>query len=158
MTARAVEIFLTRPRIVREEGDRLLPYDDATGKPVVAPVGKLSWGWGFNLMACGSEELFEVMARFLVTKVDTELTASVVNGVQWYAGLSLEPTRQSVFLDVAYNAGVYGEVHGFPHMIAYAIARDWPNCAAQCKVADAKLDASRYAPLRQLLLHGDTPA
>ena len=25
-----------------------MPYDDATGKNVVAPVGKLSWGWGFN--------------------------------------------------------------------------------------------------------------
>lgn len=153
MTSRAVEIFLSRGRIVREEGDRLLPYDDATGKPVVAPVGKLSWGWGFNLMACGSEELFEVMARHLVTKVDNELSAYA-----WYAGLSNEPTRQSVFLDVAYNAGVAGEVHGFPRMTQYAGLRDWPNCAAQCKVADTKLDASRYAPLRQLLLHGDTPA
>ena len=156
MSARAVEIFLSRPRIVREEGDRLKPYDDKTGKDVVAPVGNLSWGWGFNLMQCGSEELFEVMARYLVTKVDAELTASIVNGVRWYAGLDSEPTRQSVFLDVAYNAGVAGEVHGFPKMIGYAIARDWPNCAAQCKVLDARLDAQRYAPLRQLILNGDT--
>jgi hypothetical protein len=153
MSSRAIEIFLSRPRIVREEGDRLLPYDDATGKNVVAPVGKLSWGWGFNLMACGSEGLFEVMARYLVTQVDNELSK-----LPWYASLGSEPTRQSVFLDVAYNAGVAGEVHGFPEMCRYAGLRDWPNCAAQCKVANVNLDASRYAPLRQLLLHGDTPA
>lgn len=151
MSSKAVEIFLARPRIVREEGDRLLPYDDATGRPVVAPVGKLSWGWGFNLMACGDEGLFEVMARYLATKVDTALSLQA-----WYGGLTNEPTRQSVFLDVAYNAGVYGEVHGFPEMTRYAGLRDWPNCAAQCKVANASLDASRYAPLRQLIINGDS--
>lgn len=151
MSAKAVELFLSRPRIVREEGDKPKPYDDATGLPVVAPKGFLSWGWGFNLMACGSEGLFEVMARYLVTQVDTELSKQ-----GWYASLGSEPTRQSVFLDIAYNAGVTGELHGFPKMIAYAAARDWTNCAAQCKVADARLDASRYAPLRQLILSGDT--
>lgn len=151
MSAQAVEIFLARPRIVKEEGDRLLPYDDATGKNVVAPVGKLSWGWGFNLMQCGSEGLFEVMARYLATQVDTELSQGA-----WYASLTNEPTRQSVFLDVAYNAGVAGEVKGFPKMVQYAAARDWPNCASQCKVADARLDASRYAPLRQLIINGDS--
>lgn len=151
MSSHAVEIFLARPRIVREEGDRLKPYDDATGLPVVAPKGFLSWGWGFNLMACGSEGLFEVMARYLVTQVDTELSK-----FPWYSSLTNEPTRQSVFLDVAYNAGVYGEVHGFPKMIAYAVARDWQNCAGECKVADARLDASRYAPLRQFIINGDT--
>lgn len=151
MSAQAIELFLARPRIVREEGDKQFPYDDATGKPVVAPVGKLSWGWGFNLMACGDEGLFEVMARYLATKVDTALSL-----YPWYVGLTPEPTRQSVFLDVAYNAGVYGEVHGFPKMIAYATVRDWPNCAGQCKVADARLDASRYAPLRQFIINGDS--
>lgn len=150
MSTKAVEIFLSRPRIVREEGDKLKPYDDATGLPVVAPRGFLSWGWGFNLMACGSEGLFEVMARYLVTQVDAELSK-----LPWYVSLTNEPTRQSVFLDVAYNVGVAGEIHGFPTMIHYAGLRDWPNCAAQCKVANESLDASRYAPLRQLLLHGD---
>lgn len=153
MSSRAVELFLARPRIVREEGDRLLPYDDATGKPVTAPIGWITWGWGFNLHTCGSEGLFEVMARYLVTRIDVELSRQA-----WYAGLTSEPTRQSVFLDVAYNAGIAGLLRGFPHMIGYATARDWINAAAQCKVADESLDASRYAPLRQLILHGDTPA
>ena len=150
MSARAVQIFLQRSRIVREEGDRLKPYDDATGKPVVAPVGNLSWGWGFNLMACGSEGLFLAMATYLVTALDTQLSQQ-----PWYAGLSSEPTRQSVFLDVAYNSGADLE-HHWPKMTAYAEARDWPNCAAQCTVARSDLDNSRYAPLRALIIAGDT--
>lgn len=151
MSARAVELFLARPRIVKEEGDRLLPYDDATGKLVTAPIGWITWGWGFNLHTCGSEGLFEVMARYLATQVDMELSKSA-----WYAQLTNEATRQSVFLDVAYNAGVAGEVKGFPKMIAYATARDWIKCAGECKVENARLDASRYAPLRQLIINGDS--
>lgn len=150
MSTKAIEIFLSRARIVREEGDRLLPYDDATGKNVVAPVGKLSWGHGYNLMACGSEGLFAVMDRYLVAQIDDQL-----GRYDWYRAMEAEPTRQSVFLDVAYNNGVGGLLH-FPAMIAYSVAREWQKCAGECKVADAKLDASRYAPLRQLLTNGDS--
>jgi len=150
MSRAAVLKFLARPRIVREEGDRLLPYDDATGHDVVAPMGNLSWGWGFNLMACGSEGLFLVMADYLVTQLDNHLSQQA-----WYASLSSEPTRQSVFLDVAYNSGEDLK-HHWPKMVACAEVRDWPGCAAQCKVARPDLDKSRYAPLRALILAGDT--
>lgn len=150
MSRAAVLKFLGRDRIVREEGDKLLPYDDATAKPVVAPVGNLSWGWGFNLMACGSEGLFYVMADYLVSQLDAHLSQQA-----WYASLSSEPTRQSVFLDVAYNSGEDLK-HHWPKMVAAAGVRDWTECAAQCKVARPDLDKSRYAPLRALILAGDT--
>lgn len=150
MSRAAVLKFLARDRIVREEGDKQLPYDDVTAKPVVAPVGNLSWGWGFNLMQCGSEGLFYVMADYLVSQLDTHLSQEA-----WYASLGSEPTRQSVFLDVAYNSG--GDLrHGWPKMVGCATVRDWPGCAAQCKVARPDLDKSRYAPLRALILAGDT--
>jgi GH24 family phage-related lysozyme (muramidase) len=148
MSQKAIDLFLAR--IKREEGDRLLPYDDATAKPVTAPVGNLSWGHGYNLMQCGSEGLFAVMDAYLAGECEKALRA-----YDWYCELDTEPARQSVFLDIAYNAGVHGLLH-FPKMLGYAHARDWPNCAAQCKVADARLDASRYAPLRALLQSGDT--
>lgn len=150
MSRAAVLKFLNRDRIVREEGDKLKPYDDATGIPVVAPKGNLSWGWGFNLMQCGSEGLFAVMADYLVSQLDNHLSQQA-----WYMGLESESTRQSVFLDVAYNAGE-DLTHHWPKMVAAAEARDWPECAAQCKVARADLDLSRYAPLRALILAGDT--
>lgn len=148
MTTLAVNRFLSR--IVQEEGNKLLPYDDATAKPVIAPVGNLSWGWGFNLMACGSVGLFRAMAGYLVTELDNRLSQQA-----WYATLISEPTRQSVFLDIAYNAGA-DLLHRWPQMIAYAETRDWSNCAVQCKVARPDLDKSRYAPLRALILSGDT--
>lgn len=148
MSTKAVQLFLGRIR--REEGDKLKPYDDATGLAVVAPVGNLSWGWGFNLMACGSEGLFLAMATYLVTDLDTYLSRQ-----SWYAALGSEPTRQSVFLDVAYNAGE-DLAHRWPKMVAAANLRHWTECAAQCKVARDDLDKSRYAPLRALILSGDT--
>lgn len=143
-TASAVDILFGR--LTREEGDKKLPYDDATGKPVRAPVGNLTWGRGFNLMQCGSQGLFDVMERFLIAECERSL-----QGFEWYR--KADPVRQSVFLDIAYNAGVGGLLH-FPHMLAAALVGDWVAAAAQCKVADPKLDASRYAPLRKLLEKG----
>lgn len=145
----AAEIFLSRPRIVLEEGDKLKPYDDATAKAVVAPVGNLSWGWGFNLMQCGSEGLFEVMAAYLVGQVELELAGRT----PWYGPLAeADPLRASVYLDVAYNAGVAGLLHGFPSCVQYAAVKNWTASADQLRVKDARLDLSRYAPLRQILI------
>jgi hypothetical protein len=126
---------------------RNLPYDDATGKPVTAPVGNLSWGYGFNLMQCGSTGLFNAMERYLLSDLDTQLQQ-----YQWYQQAG--DVRASVFLDIAYNAGLAGLVKGFPKMIAAATAGDWVEASAQCAVENLSLNASRYAPLRQLLLTG----
>jgi len=141
----AIDVLCTR--LPREEGVRNLPYDDATGKPVTAPVGNLSWGYGFNLMQCGSTGLFNAMERYLLSDLDTQLQQ-----YQWYQQAG--DVRASVFLDIAYNAGLAGLVKGFPKMIAAATAGDWVEASAQCAVENLSLNASRYAPLRQLLLTG----
>jgi hypothetical protein len=140
----AVSVFLARK--TREEGDRIFPYDDATGLNVKAPVGNLSWGRGYNLMKCGSEGLFDVMDTFLVGALDAKLQA-----YSWYTGAG--DVRGSVFLDIAYNGGI-NDLLGYPSMLHYASIDDWQNAAAQCTEKDPKLDASRYAPLRALLLSG----
>lgn len=141
----AIDYFVARA--TREEGIKQLPYDDATDKPVVAPIGKLSWGIGFNLMTCGSLGLFKVMLQYLCFDLAQNLGL-----LSWYN--QMDPVRQSVFLDIAYNAGFHGLVAGFPRMIAAATVGDWKTCAAECKVVDPKLDASRYAPLRQIIISG----
>lgn len=140
----AVSVLLAR--LSKEEGDELLPYDDATGRPVKAPVGNLSWGRGFNLMQCGSAGLFEVMAEYLLTQLDALLKPH-----SWYAKAG--DVRASVFLDIAYNAGLHGLL-GFVKMLAAADADDWVTASAQCAVANPSLNESRYAPLRALLLSG----
>ena len=143
----AVDILMDR--LLIEEGTRMLPYDDATGLPVRAPKGNLTWGRGFNLMKCGSPALFDAMERCLLTALDTDLL-----DYPFYANAG--DVRASVFLDIVYNGGEKGELLGYPHMIAAASEDppDWPRVAANCTNKDPKLDASRYAPLRALLLSG----
>lgn len=151
MSQAAIDLFVARA--VSEEGLELLPYDDATGKPVVAPIGNISWGIGFNLMKCGSPALFRVVLAFLCAPIDAALEQHT-----WFTHANV--VRQSAFIDVAYNAGLEGlldPVHGFPHMIAAAAVDDWTEASAQCKVADVSLDKSRYAPLRKLLLTEVSP-
>ncbi len=138
-------VDLTEARLDPEEGDKLYPYDDATGLRVRAPKGHISWGKGFNLDACGSVELFNVMEHFLLEQEEKPLLA-----LPWYA--QLDPVRQSVCLDIAYNDGVHGLL-GFPHMIAALAKGDWATAAAECKVTNPEL-AGRYAALAQLLLTG----
>jgi hypothetical protein len=140
----AVSVLLGR--LTSEEGEKPLPYDDATGLPVKAPVGNLSWGRGFNLMECGSAGLFQVMESYLLTALDNQLQV-----YPWYIGAG--DVRASVFLDIAYNGGLH-DLLSYPSMIHYASIGDWVNAAAQCTDKDPKLDASRYAPLRALLLSG----
>jgi len=133
-------------RLTTEEGQRLLPYDDATGSNVKAPIGNLSWGRGFNLMRCGSPALFEMMETFLLSQIDCQLQQ-----YDWYRNAG--NVRASVFLDMAYNGGIH-DLLGYPSMIHFASVGDWLNASAQCTDKDPKIDATRYAPLRKLLLTG----
>ncbi len=144
MSAGAVSALVSR--LTREEGERLLAYDDATGLPVKAPVGNLSWGRGFNLMKCGSPGLFAAMESYLLAELDIKLQA-----YSWYRDAG--DVRASVFLDIAYNGGLH-DLLNYPHMLAAASVGDWAEAARQCTEKDPKLDASRYPPLRALLLSG----
>lgn len=141
MSAAATEITIAR--LLGEEGFKLLPYDDATGLPVKAPKGNLSWGIGFDLMQCGSRGLFEVMLRYLVGVIETQLAP-----LSWYPGLP-DPV-QSVCQDIAFNGGVAGLLR-YPHMIAAFAHGDLDTAANECTDKDPKLDASRYAPLRAII-------
>lgn len=133
-------------RAIGEEGSKLLPYDDATGRPVAAPVGKLSWGIGFNLMACGSPGLFAVMLAYLVAPIDSDLAAHL----PWY--IEAPAAAQSVLVDIAYNEGLAGLLK-FHKMLDAMSRGDWKAAAVECSIAasNPRVDASRYAPLRKIL-------
>lgn len=142
---------LVHARLPRAEGDRNDAYDDATGKTVhsVSPDGHITWGRGFNLSAIASPALFDVIEAHLIGAVEASLLK-----LDWYVGA--DSVRRSVFLEVAYNNGLTGLLHGFPKMIRYAGLKDWENCANECTVSRPDLNASRYAPLRALIRNGDT--
>jgi hypothetical protein len=143
MSAAATE--LTVARLTKEEGLKILPYDDETGLPVVAPHGNLSWGIGFNLMKCGSPGLFDVMLRYLLAPIEKALVAQ-----PWYGAQPV--IVQSVCQDIAYNGGVHGFLSGYPKMIGCLELGDLNGAAAQCRTSAAHLDQTRYAPLRALIL------
>ena len=128
----------------REEGERTDPYDDATGKTVHAPIGNVSWGYGFNLVAIGCKGLFDVMERYLIATIEAQLMPYT-----WYR---IDMVRQSVLLDIAYNAGVEGLLH-YPKMLAAIEAHEWDDAALECGTSNPALK-SRYAKLANILLSG----
>lgn len=139
----AIDLFLARMPI--EEGERIAPYDDATGKTVKAPIGNLSWGHGYYLEEIGSHDLFEVIDRYLAGKVEADLMPHA-----WY---QIDAPRQSVLLDIAYNAGVTGLLH-YPHMLAAILDRDWTEAGRQCTSSNPKLKG-RYDALSKILVTGE---
>jgi GH24 family phage-related lysozyme (muramidase) len=143
MSISAVDLFMGRAQ--GEEGYRRLPYDDATGQVVKAPVGNLSWGIGFNLMKIGSLKLFLVMLRSIVEDLDTDLRK-----ITWYA--DLPPGVASACLDIAYNAGEQGLLH-YPHMISFLAKKDYVSAAAECTTTNPKL-SGRYAKLAEIIAAG----
>lgn len=143
----ADRIALTVLRLGKEEGTRFLPYDDATGKPIKAPVGKITWGRGFNLEAIGSAPLFDLIEGFLLNLIQNQ-----IGTFKWYA--IADETRKSVFLDIAYNDGVAGLL-AFDKMLAAAAVEDWDTAAKECHVRNPEL-TERYEKLAELLRTGDT--
>jgi lysozyme len=131
----AVELAL--PRLKTEEGFRATKYTDTQGR--------LSIGYGFNVDAGISQFAAAALLSAQVAERHNSLLA-----YPWYAGL--DPTRQSVCLDIAFNSGLHGLL-GFPHMIAALSRQDWASAATECKVINPEL-AGRYEKLAQLLLIG----
>lgn len=130
-------VDLALPRLKTEEGFRATKYTDTQGH--------LSIGYGFNVDAGISE--------FAATALLNAQAAERHNALltySWYSGL--DPVRQSVCVDIAFNNGLHGLLD-FPHMIAALAKGDWATAAAECKVTNPEL-AGRYAALAQLLLTG----
>lgn len=132
---------------MREEGRRAHAYNDATRETVTCqPHGNLTIGYGINLENGLDDAETAWLLQHRLGLIDTALRPYA-----WYA--DIDEVRGSVLLDIGYNAGVAGLLK-FPHMLAAAADGDYVAMADQCHVADAALDASRYDPLRQIILTG----
>lgn len=146
-------------RLALEEGKRPKAYNDKTGRTVTcktadpATSGNLSIAYGTNL-----ENGLDGYEMSFLRQHRVELAQYALAAEGWYCDLSVsDPLKASVYLDVAYNAGVAGLLHGFPSCVKAASLKDWTKSAAELRVADERLDLSRYAPLRKILLK-DQPA
>jgi len=131
----AVELVL--PRLCTEEGFRSHAYHDS--------VGRLTWGYGQNIDAGVSPF---VAKAALIAQCD-ELNEQLMT-YTWYA--ALDPARQSVCLDIAFNGGLH-DLLNYPHMIAALSKSDWEKAASECTVSNPKLQG-RYQQLAQIILTG----
>lgn len=149
---KVVQILIAR--LTGEEGKRPKAYNDKTGHTVTcktddpATSGNLSIAFGTNLEVGLDEYEMSFLRQHRVELAHADLLIAA----PWYAGLcSDDPLKASVYLDVAYNAGVAGLLHGFPECVKYAALKNWTASADQLRVRDANLDHSRYEPLRKIL-------
>jgi lysozyme len=133
----AVDIAL--PRIKGEESYRGRIYTDSEGKATI--------GYGFNLTAGISEFSANALLVAQLEEIDHALNAYSVYG-------NLDAIRQSVLIDIAFNAGVEGLLK-FPRMLAALAAKDWATAANECRVTNPEL-AGRYERLARILLTGET--
>ena len=125
------------PRLKTEEGFRARVYRDTEGHQTI--------GYGWNIDAGITPR-----AAIALLQAQLEEIHDTLSSYSWYAGL--DPARQGVCLDIAFNDGLHGLL-GFPHMIAALARQDWPIAAAECRVTNPEL-AGRYEALAKILLTG----
>ena len=125
------------PRLRVEEGFRSHIYTDSEGHPTI--------GYGFNVDAGISERAAAVLLNEQLQELHEMLLRYT-----WYA--DLDPVRQGVCLDIAFNDGLHG-LMGFPNMIAALGRQDWVTAQSECHVENPELQ-ERYAMLAHILLTG----
>lgn len=144
------EIEIVVERLKEEERYMSYLYDDANDKPVKAPIGNATIGYGENVQAGWSEVFSAGVLRLRVTSI-----AGSLSPFPWYQ--KCNAARRSVFIDIAFNDGVEGFVKGFPKLEAAIMADDWVEAQKQCHVRNPKL-LKRYDALGQILLTGEIGA
>jgi len=106
--------YLLRSQLERHEGLRLKPYLDT--------VGKLTVGYGRNLEDVGiSRDEADFMLDNDIDQVERQLET-----VDEYR--DLDPVRQSVIANMAFNLGFAG-LMGFKNMWSAIARRDWDRAA-----------------------------
>lgn len=115
--------------LYQDEGCIGYPYDDATGKTVPAPVGKLSIGIGHNLDAahlCNAA----IKAQFEHDLRTAQAIARRVLGPMPYDRLS--QFRRLAVINLAFSLGEAG-LSKFKDTLAAIRAEDWEKAGSQLK-------------------------
>lgn len=128
MTARTYDLDQLSVMLFEEEGLRLFPYVDTVGKTTI--------GIGRNLTDTG---ISEAEAGFLLHN-DIDRTERALDGaLPWWR--ALDPVRQLVLLDMAFNMGLGHEGKGllsFRNTLRAMRERRWSDAAAG-------MEASKWA-------------
>lgn len=140
-----MSLCYARLKTPQEEDTRRFAYDDSTGRRVSClPNGRLTIAVGVNLETGLDSWEIEALSMHRLELVHQQLSAFA-----WYQAASA--ARQSVFLDVAFNAGVEGLLH-FPKMLHFAAIGQWQSAADQLLDSDAaRQRPERYQRLAAIL-------
>ena len=114
-----------------DEGTRLVVYDDATGRAIVpgsAVVGHPTIGTG---RACDVHGITDAEALMLFAN-DIAAVEQAMAGQAWF--VALDPVRQGVMVNLAFNMGVRG-LETFTHMMADIVRGEHDLAAAFASVA-----------------------
>jgi lysozyme len=117
-----VDMNLMVQELTRDEGQRLLVYDDANGNEVKAGytlVGNPTIGVGRDLSSYGvtSSESAYLLGNNIQNTI-AELDAQL----SWWE--NLDPVRQRVMVNMAFNMGIEG-LEEFPMFLAAMQAGNW---------------------------------
>jgi hypothetical protein len=136
---------------LRKEEDRVsYLYNDATGHKVTAqPEGNISIGEGINLENGLDDEEMDLLFEHRLQKFMREL-----DQLMWYT--QLDPIRQYVLIDMAFNGGGVPYILTFKKMVTAIRIQDWETAAKECQVKNPQLKA-RYSRLAAILLSGKLP-
>jgi lysozyme len=107
-----------------EEGWRAHPYDDITGRPVRAPQGKITIGYGFNLADRGMP--IHIGNLWLLENLKDVVKEA--ESIPIYHALS--NTRKMVLVDMIYNMG-YPAVSKFKLFLSALGRSDWSTAAKE---------------------------
>jgi len=125
------------PRLKTEEGFRARAYRDTEGHTTI--------GYGWNIDAGITPKAAAALLQAQLQELHETLSA-----YDWYA--HLDPVRQGVCLDIAFNDGLHGLL-AFPRMIAALSRGDWLAAQSECHVQNPELQ-ERYNTLAKILLTG----
>ena len=105
----------TIAQIKNDEGFRSDMYECTAGKTTI--------GYGLNLEAGMSEQLADVILRFMVSQLKTQLAE-----YKWYR--LLNDSRKGVIINMVYQLGL-GGVQKFKNMIAALEVQDYDKAAIE---------------------------
>jgi len=112
-----------------DEGIRYMPYDDATGLFLVAPVGLITIGIGRNLEANPLEEKVVRLIFRLDLRIAKKDAVAVIGIVSW-EGLS--ENRKLGLVNLAFNLG-RTRLSGFKKMISAIKAQDFVTAGKELR-------------------------
>lgn len=118
-----------RDDLIRDEGERRVPYDDVTGQPLKSGDtlrGKLTISVGVNISDGISSAESDSLFAMRLLRVEEEAPKKM----PWFPGLP-EPVQRGL-LNMLYNLG-WPRLSGFAHMLIALEDHQWERAAKEAE-------------------------